>query len=172
MGKILIGISSCLLGNKVRYSGDHALDREILETLGPHCQWLPVCPEREYGLPAPREPMILQGDIYNNQLRTIFTGINHTSGLVKWSFSKLKILRDAGICGFIFKSKSPSCGLYDVKIYHDHKIIYNKGVGIFSRFFTLQQPEIPVIDEKALHDPAAREVFLAKAHAYKQLEAL
>ncbi|HSB31836.1 MAG TPA: DUF523 domain-containing protein, partial [Candidatus Sulfobium mesophilum] len=61
MDKIRLGISSCLLGEKVRYDGGHKLDHYITETLGRYVDWVPVCPEVEYGLPVPREAMHLSG---------------------------------------------------------------------------------------------------------------
>ncbi|MEJ2040706.1 MAG: DUF523 domain-containing protein, partial [Desulfosarcinaceae bacterium] len=73
--KINIGISSCLLGNKVRYDGGHKLDRYITDTLGQYMDFIPVCPEVECGLPVPREPMRLVGDPRNPRLVTVKTGV-------------------------------------------------------------------------------------------------
>ena len=110
MEKIRIGISSCLLGEKVRYDGGHRWDHYITDTLGRYFDWLPVCPEVEYGLPVPREAMRLTGDPDSPRLVTIFTGIDHTHGMIEWSESKLRELGNSNLCGFIFKSRSPSSG--------------------------------------------------------------
>jgi uncharacterized protein YbbK (DUF523 family) len=73
MEKVAIGISSCLLGNKVRYDGGHTLDHYVTETLGQYFDWVPVCPETEYGLPVPRESMRLQGSPASPRLVTVRT---------------------------------------------------------------------------------------------------
>ena len=81
MEKITVGISTCLLGKKVRYNGGHKHDRYITDTLGQFFDYVPVCPEVEYGLPVPREPMHLGDDLENPRLLTIHTGIDHTEGM-------------------------------------------------------------------------------------------
>ena len=73
MNKIKLGISSCLLGNPVRYDGGHKLDRFLTDTLGRYVDWLPVCPEVECGLPVPREAMRLVGDPEDPRLVTFRT---------------------------------------------------------------------------------------------------
>ncbi|HQI57074.1 MAG TPA: DUF523 domain-containing protein, partial [Syntrophorhabdaceae bacterium] len=74
MEKIRIGISRCLLGDKVRYDGGHKHDRYITDILGRYFEWIPVCPEVEYGLPVPREAMRLVGNPDSPRLLTIQTG--------------------------------------------------------------------------------------------------
>jgi uncharacterized protein YbbK (DUF523 family) len=90
MQKIKIGISSCLLGEKVRYDGGHRLDRYITDTLGHYFEWVAVCPEVEYGLPVPRESMHLIGDPVSPRIVTIRTGVDHTEGMKKWAADKFR----------------------------------------------------------------------------------
>jgi uncharacterized protein YbbK (DUF523 family) len=90
--KIRIGISSCLLGEKVRYDGGHKLDHYLVDTLGQYVQWVPVCPEVEYGLHVPREAMHLLGSPESPRLVTRKTGVDHTDGMKKWAGEKLKKL--------------------------------------------------------------------------------
>ena len=87
--KIPIGISSCLLGEKVRYDGGHKLDLFIADTLGQYFEWVPVCPEFEYGLPVPREPLHLVGSLASPRLITIKTGIDHTEKMLQWAAKRL-----------------------------------------------------------------------------------
>src|SRR4030042_3743821 len=117
MEKIKIGISACLLGEKVRYDGGHSLDRYITDTLGRYFEWVPVCPEVEYGLPVPREAMHLIGEPASPRLVTVRTGIDHTEGMTKWAADKLSRLEKEDLRGFIFKSKSPSSGISGIKVY-------------------------------------------------------
>lgn len=115
MQKIKIGISTCLLGEKVRYDGGHKLDRYITDTLGNYFEWVPACPGVEYGLPVPRESMHLIGDPASPRLVTVRTGIDHTEGMKKWAEDKLRQLEKEDLCGFIFKGKSSSSGIGGIK---------------------------------------------------------
>jgi len=168
MEKIKIGISSCLLGEKVRYDAGHQLDRYITDTLGQYFEWVPVCPEVEYGLPVPREPMRLVGDPNSPRLRTIRTGVDHTEGMLKWTEKKLKKLKKEELCGFIFKSRSPSSGIGGVKVYTPSGMPSQRGVGLFGGSFTKKFPIIPVIDDGMLHDPGLRENFIERVFVYKR----
>jgi uncharacterized protein YbgA (DUF1722 family)/uncharacterized protein YbbK (DUF523 family) len=168
MEKIKIGISSCLLGEKVRYDAGHQLDRYITDTLGQYFEWVPVCPEVEYGLPVPREPMRLVGDPDCPRLLTIRTGIDHTEGMLKWAEQKLNELEKEELCGFIFKSRSPSSGSGGVKVYTPSGMPSQRGVGLFGRAFMNQFPVLPVIDDGRLHDPGLRENFIERVFIYKR----
>lgn len=168
MEKIKIGISSCLLGKNVRYDGGHKLDRYITDTLGKYFEWLPVCPEVEYGLPIPRESMRLIGDPESPRLISIKTGIDHTDGMLKWAESKLKEIDKEDLCGFIFKSRSPSSGIGGVTVYTHAGMPNRKGSGIFGGAFIRKFPLLPVIDEGRLHDPALRENFIERVFVFKK----
>jgi uncharacterized protein YbgA (DUF1722 family)/uncharacterized protein YbbK (DUF523 family) len=168
MQKITIGISSCLLGNNVRYDGGHKWDRYVTDTLGVYFEWIPVCPEVEYGLPIPREAMHLVGDPAAPRLVTIRTGIDHTDGMLKWADKKLKDLEHEELCGFIFKSKSPSSGISGIKVYTPSGIPSHKGTGIFGGAFMRHFPLIPVIDDGRLHDPQLRENFIERVFVYRR----
>jgi uncharacterized protein YbgA (DUF1722 family)/uncharacterized protein YbbK (DUF523 family) len=168
MEKIKIGVSSCLLGEKVRYDAGHKLDRYITDTLGRYFEWEPVCPEVEYGLPVPREPMRLVGDPDSPRLITIRTGIDHTEGMLKWAEKKLGELEKEELCGFIFKSRSPSSGIEGVKVYTPSGMPSHRGVGIFGGAFMQKFPATPVIDDGRLHDPSLRENFIERVFVYRR----
>jgi uncharacterized protein YbgA (DUF1722 family)/uncharacterized protein YbbK (DUF523 family) len=166
MEKIRIGISSCLVGEKVRYDGGHRCDRYVTDTLGQYFTWLNICPEVEYGLPVPREAMHLAGNPLSPRIVTIRTGIDHTEGMQQWTENRLRELEHEDLCGFIFKSKSPSSGMAGVKIYSPDGIMVGKGAGIFGGAFIEHFPHIPVIDEGRLHDPFLRENFIERVFVY------
>jgi len=168
MEKIKIGVSSCLLGEKVRYDAGHKLDRYITDTLGLYFEWEPVCPEVEYGLPIPREPMRLVGDPNSPRLKTIRTGVDHTEGMLKWAEKRLGELEKKELCGFIFKSRSPSSGMEGVKVYTVSGMPSQRGVGIFGRAFKQKFPVTPVIDDGRLHDPGLRENFIERVFVYSR----
>ncbi len=168
MEKIKLGISSCLLGNNVRYDGGHKRERYITDTLGIYFDWFAVCPEVEFGLSVPREAMRLVGDPSYPSLVTIRTGIDHTEGMLKWAGKKMKELEREELCGFIFKSKSPSSGIGGVKVYTPSGMPRQGGAGIFGGAFMRYFPLIPVIDEGRLHDPKFRENFIERVFVYRR----
>jgi uncharacterized protein YbbK (DUF523 family) len=168
MQKIKIGISTCLLGEKVRHDGGHKLDRYITDTLGLYFEWVPVCPEVEYGLPVPRESMHLIGEPTSPRIVTVKTGVDHTEGMKKWAGNKLIQLEKEDLCGFIFKSKSPSSGIGGVKVYTSSGKLSNRGAGIFGGAFMRYFPLIPVIDDGRLHNPNLRENFLEQVLIYSR----
>ena len=167
--KIRIGISSCLIGNKVRYDGSHKRDRYIVDTLGRFFEWVSVCPEVEYGLPVPREAMRLERNPGSPRIVTISTGIDHTEGMLRWARKKLKDIESDNLCGFIFKSRSPSSGIRGVKVYANSKLLNRRGIGIFGAAFIEHFPLMPVIDDDMLHDPRLRKKFMERVLVYFQL---
>jgi uncharacterized protein YbbK (DUF523 family) len=164
-----IGISSCLLGEKVRYDGGHRHNRYITDSLGKYFAWTPVCPEVEYGLGIPREALYLVGDPAKPRLVTISTGIDHTDEMMKWVEKKLAELEKEDLCGFIFKSKSPSSAIRGVTIISPSGMECGEGAGIFGGAFIKHFSLIPVIDDEQLGDPLLRKNFLEKVFACKTL---
>ncbi len=158
--KVRIGISTCLLGEPVRWNGGHSRDRFITDTLGQYFEWVPVCPEVECGLPVPRETLRQVGDPENPRLVTTKTGVDHTERMLEWAAKRVRQLEEEGLCGFIFKSKSPSSGMERVKVYNAKGHPENKGVGMFARAFMNHFPLVPVEEDGRLHDPRLRENFI------------
>ena len=168
MEKIRLGISSCLLGEKVRYDGGHKLDHFLKDTLGRYVDWVPVCPEVEYGLPVPREAMHLVKTEEGPRLMTSRTGIDHTDGMKKWAAERIGTLDKQDLCGFIFKSRSPSSGMRGVKIYNTSGIPSNTGVGVFAEAFIEHFPFMPVEDDGRLQNPALRENFIERVFVFRR----
>ena len=166
--KIRIGISECLLGHEVRYDGGHKHDRFLTDTLGRYVEYVPVCPEVEYGLSVPREAMRLEGDPRNPRLVTIRSRVDHTDGMLAYSNRRAAALESEDLCGFIFKSKSPSSGMERVKVYTGGGMPVNKGVGLFAGVFMSRFPLVPVEEEGRLHDPVLRENFIERIFAMKR----
>jgi uncharacterized protein YbgA (DUF1722 family)/uncharacterized protein YbbK (DUF523 family) len=166
--KILLGISACLLGENVRYDGGHKRDRFIIDTLGQFVEFVPVCPEVECGLPVPRESMHLAGTPESPRLVTGRTKIDHTERMVNWAIKRVRELEKEDLCGFIFKSNSPSSGMERVKIYNEHGMAQKTGVGMFARAFMDHFPLIPVEEDGRLHDIKLRENFIERIFALKR----
>ena len=157
---IKIGISSCLLGNKVRYDGGHSHDRFLTQTLGLFAEYVPVCPEVECGMPTPREAVRLVGPAENPRLVTQKTAVDKTDQMKVWIKGRLKELTKEDLCGFIFRSKSPSSGLYRIRVYGDDGKVRKNGTGLFAKAFTKAFPRIPVEEAGRLNDPKLRENFI------------
>jgi len=164
MEKIRLGISACLLGQPVRFDGGHKLDRFITDTLGKYVEFVPVCPEVECGLGAPREAMRLVGDPAAPRLMTVRTKVDLTDRMAAWAEKRVQELEQEDLCGFIFKSKSPSSGMERVRVYSDppQGSPSTRGVGWFARAFMEHFPLLPVEDEGRLHDPVLRENFIER----------
>jgi uncharacterized protein YbgA (DUF1722 family)/uncharacterized protein YbbK (DUF523 family) len=167
-GKIRLGISSCLLGGKVRYDGGHKLDHFLRDTLGNYVDWVPVCPEVEMGLSVPRETMRLIGTPEAPRLKTIRTGKDYTDRMLKWAIKRLDEIEKEDLCGFVFKSRSPSSGMKAVKVYDESGVPRNKGTGIFAGAFIERFPLLPVEDEGRLNDPVLRENFIERIFVYRR----
>ncbi len=171
--KIRLGISSCLLGNKVRYDGQHKYDNWLVEELGKYVDYVPVCPEVECGLSVPREAMHLVGNPENPRLVTIKTGKNLTHQMLSFCEKKVRELGNEKLCGFVFKSRSPSSGMERVKVYpENHGIAEKKGIGIFANQFMKAFPYLPVEEEGRLQDPILRENFIERIFIMKRWQNL
>ena len=166
--RIRVGISTCLLGQPVRYDGGHQGDRYLVDTLGRYMEYVPVCPEVECGLGTPREAMRLVGTPDNPRLVTRKTGVDHTQKMIRWAKKRVKTLEKENLCGFIFKSKSPSSGMSRVKVYNDQGMPAQTGVGMFARAFIDHFPLIPVEEDGRLHDPLIRENFIERVFTLKR----
>lgn len=157
-----IGISTCLLGENVRYDGGHKLDRYLRDVLGMYVEFVPVCPEVECGMTIPREALdlvFMDGTVH---LTTKQTKKDMTPQMNKGMNKKIAELSGLPLCGFIFKSKSPSCGLFKVKVYKENGGVYKNGVGIFAKGLTDRFPLLPVEEEGRLHDGRLRENFIER----------
>jgi uncharacterized protein YbbK (DUF523 family)/uncharacterized protein YbgA (DUF1722 family) len=157
-----IGISSCLLGKRLRYDGAHALDPYLRRTFSRHVEWIPVCPETECGLGVPREPMNLRGESSAPRLVTVSTGKDLTERMRRWSEKRLRELEGERLCGFLFKSGSPSCGLRGVKVRGWKGGLLTRGSGVFSKAVARRFPLLPMGDELSMRDSVTREAFIER----------
>jgi len=166
--KIRIGVSACLLGQPVRFDGSHKHDRYLTNTLGEYLDFVPVCPEVESGFSIPRETLRLVGDPEAPRLVTSRTNIDHTDRMLGWAEKRVRELEKENLCGFVFKSDSPSSGLMRVKVYNPKGMAEKNGVGLLARAFTRHFPLLPVEEEGRLNDPVLRETFIEQIFTLKR----
>jgi uncharacterized protein YbgA (DUF1722 family)/uncharacterized protein YbbK (DUF523 family) len=169
---IRVGVSSCLLGETVRYDGGHKRDVYLREVLGRFVEWVPVCPELESGLGVPRPPMRLVRDGDSVRLVEIESGADHTRAVARWASGRLRSLRALALCGYVLKKDSPSCGMERVKVFGGAGLPRRDGVGIYARALRGAFPNLPVEEEGRLRDPDLRENFIERVFAYARLRAL
>jgi len=162
-----IGVSSCLLGEAVRYNGGHKRDAFLLDVLGPYVEWVAVCPEVEIGLGTPRPAIRLvrigQGDRDNIRLVTPETGADHTAAMRRWAERRVEELAAADLDGYVLKKGSPSCGMEQIELYPSEGGAPDKtGRGLFAAALLERLPHLPVEDEGRLNDPLVRESFISR----------
>ena len=169
---IRIGISACLLGEKVRFDGGHKRDTFLTETLGRFVEWVPVCPEVECGLGTPREAMRLVRVDQSVRLLTVKSGIDVTAQMDRFSRSRVPSLVGEDLSGFVLKKDSPSCGLERVKVYDRDGPPARRGRGLFAAALVDAFPHLPIEEEGRLADPGLRENFVERVFAHWRLRGL
>jgi FdhD protein len=166
-----VGISACLLGERVRYNGDHKRDAWVVDVLGPQVEWVPVCPEVEAGFGTPREPLTLARTGGRLAVVTNDTKRDLTDALRAYADRRVAELAGEALDGYVLKADSPSCGM-EVRLKADTTT--ERGVrlqpdqlarGLFADALMTRLPALPVIDEQALLDPDRRQAFLARVFA-------
>jgi uncharacterized protein YbbK (DUF523 family) len=137
--------------------------------LGPLVEWVKVCPEVEVGMGTPREPIHLVNEGSTIRLMTVTTGIDHTASMTAYAARKAHALAAEGLCGFILKAESPSCGPAGVKVHPDAAPATKTGIGVFAQALLARFPDLPIEDEQGLADAKRREHFLERVFAYHRL---
>jgi uncharacterized protein YbgA (DUF1722 family)/uncharacterized protein YbbK (DUF523 family) len=165
---IRILISACLLGEQVRYDGQHKRDPFLVETLGEYVEYVRVCPEVDCGLSVPREAMRLVGDAARPRLVGNRTGTDFTDRMERFAHARLDALAPLGLCGYICKKDSPSSGMERVKLYDENGVPKRAAAGVFTRMFMERFPLVPVEEEGRLHDPVLREMFVERVFCLKR----
>lgn len=164
-----IGISACLLGERVRYDGGHKRDPYIVETLGRFVEWVPVCPEVEMGLGTPRETLRLVRIGRDVRMVMPNTGADHTDTMRAYAARRVAALAKEPLHGYILKKDSPSCGMERVRVFDAKGVPAKSGRGLFAEVLLRDIPNLPVEEEGRLTDPRLRENFIERVFAYHRL---
>jgi len=172
LSPIRIGVSSCLLGEEVRFDGGHKRDRYIVGTLDAYFEWVPVCPEVEVGLGTPRETIRLIDHGDGERLETSKGGVDLTERMDRYSQQRARALTREGLSGYLLKKDSPSCGMERVKVHLPGRAPRKNGVGRFAAALLEAMPNLPVEEEGRLHDPILRENWIERVFAYHALQQL
>ena len=168
-----LGVSSCLLGQAVRYDGGHKRDPFCADVLGPFVEWVPVCPEVEVGMPVPRPAIRLTGRAAAPALEAERTGEDWTARMQAFAEARVAALSRLDLAGYVLKKDSPSCGMTRVRVHGPRGGAPSRdGVGAFARVLLARLPLLPVEEEGRLHDPLLRESFIERVFAYQRWKAL
>jgi len=167
-----LGVSSCLLGNPVRYDGGHRRDRFVADVLSRFVEWVPVCPEVEAGMGTPRPTLRLEREDTAVRLREVVSGNDHTGGMQRFAAKRVRALRRLDLCGYVLKESSPSCGMTRVEVYSEKGRPRREGRGLYAAALMEAYPNLPLEDEGRLNDPRLRESFIERIFAYRRLRSL
>lgn len=168
---VRIGISSCLLGAKVRFDGGHKKDDFLVHTFGRWVQWVPVCPEVEVGMGTPRESIRLVREGNDVRLLAPKSGRDWTDAMRSYAERRLGELEGHDLDGFVLKKDSPSCGMERVKVYGGG-MPTKSGRGVFAEALLARWPDLPVEEEGRLNDPRLRDNFVERVFAYRRVKDL
>lgn len=165
--KIRIAVSSCLLGNKVRFDGGHKHNHFVTQALGQHFELVAICPETAIGLPVPRPAIRLVGDAH--QPRAVGTHIKELDVSTQLrTFGRDTIRQLDDISGYVFKKGSPSCGLERVKLYSASGEVVGISRGLYAQTIIDHNPLLPCEEEGRLMDPGLRESFIERVLIYHE----
>jgi uncharacterized protein YbgA (DUF1722 family)/uncharacterized protein YbbK (DUF523 family) len=165
-GKPKVGISACLLGQKVRYDGGHKRDLFLTELFGKFVEWIPICPEIEVGMGVPRETVRLVGKLSHPRMIAEKSGTDWTEAMNRFAAKRLGDIAEKHLSGYVFKKNSPSCGMERVKVYNSKGMAERQGRGLFAAALMSQWPLLPVEEEGRLNDLKLRENFIERVFAY------
>jgi len=163
-----LGVSTCLLGESVRYDGAEKRDPVLLGAFGDHVEWVPVCPEVECGMTVPRDPMHLADDTDSPRLVTTATGEDQTERMQTWIRSRLNELAREDLWGFVLKSRSPSCGRCDVPVLDSTGAPAGETAGLFAAAVARRFPLLPVGDERSLREDSMWDNFIERLFCLKR----
>jgi len=169
---IRLGVSSCLLGRKVRFDGGHKRDRYLTDVIGDWVEWVMVCPEVEIGLGTPRPTIRLEGTSEHPRLVEPKSGDDFTDRMREYSVRRVDELKADNLDGYVLKRASPSCGMERVRVWSEKGMPDKKGVGIFAAELLERWPNLPVEEEGRLNDPVLRENFVERVfcrHRWRSL---
>jgi uncharacterized protein YbgA (DUF1722 family)/uncharacterized protein YbbK (DUF523 family) len=166
-----LGISACLLGQRVRYDGGHKHDCFLTETFGRFVEWIPVCPELEVGMGVPREAVRLVGSPQEPRMIAERSGMDWTDAMNSFAAKRIDDLAALNLSGYVLKKDSPSCGVERVRVYESKTQPARRGRGLFAAALMKKLPLLPVEEEGRLNDPSLRENFIERVFAYHRWRA-
>jgi uncharacterized protein YbgA (DUF1722 family)/uncharacterized protein YbbK (DUF523 family) len=163
---IQIGISACVIGEKVRYDGGHKNSAFCSDILRNFVSYVPVCPELAIGMGTPR-PAIRLMQSRAGEIRLVNnkdSSIDFTDKMLAFTEAKLPSLQQ--LSGYIVCAKSPSCGMERVRLVNEKGELQGKiATGLFTRQLMQKYPWLPIEEDGRLLDAELRENFITRVYA-------
>jgi len=160
--RLSLGVSSCLLGQEVRFDGGHTRNPFVVDQLGPWFDWVPVCPEVEVGMGIPRPTIRLEEHSNGVRLVAPSTGEDFTSRMTRFARQRVRELQKTDLDGYVLKKSSPSCGMERLRVYGNDGPVRRDGVGFFASALMEHWSALPIEEEGRLNDPRLRENFIER----------
>jgi uncharacterized protein YbgA (DUF1722 family)/uncharacterized protein YbbK (DUF523 family) len=161
-----LGISACLLGQRVRYDGGHKREHFLTDLFGKFVEWIPICSEVEVGMGVPRETVRLVGTPIHPRMIAEKSGKDWTQAMSRFAAQRVREIANQNLSGYVFKKNSPSCGMERVRVYNSKGMPERQGRGLFAAALINQCPLLPVEEEGRLKDLKLRENFIERVFAY------
>lgn len=174
---VRIGVSSCLLGDAVRYDGGHKRNAALERALGPWAQWVRVCPEVEAGMGVPRPPVRLEEQDGRVLMVNPASGRDHTEAMTRYARRRARALGDEELDGYVLKSGSPSCGLGSATVFRRDLnsrewTAATAGTGLFAVELRRACPDLPLAEERGLRSAEQASWFLDAVFARNRWRAM
>lgn len=163
--RVAVAVSACLFGDAVRYDGADKRHDVLRAALDLHVRWVPLCPEVLAGLGVPRPPIRLVEAEEGLRVREVASRVDRTPDLEPAITQILRTLEAEGARGFVFKARSPSCGVGDAAVFREGEVPVGVGDGLLAEAVRRWQPDLPIARECDLETPAACAAFLARVRA-------
>jgi uncharacterized protein YbbK (DUF523 family) len=162
-------VSSCLLGDTVRFDGGHKREACLCDELSRLFEFVSVCPEVELGMGVPRAPIRLESVRGEIRLVDPENHIDHTAAITRFASKRVRELEDMELCGYVLKKDSPSCGMQRVQVFPAEGEPRREGQGLFTVELQRRLPDLPIEEEDRLRDTALRQKFIERVLAYARL---
>lgn len=168
----VIFVSKCIEHEACRYDGSMIRD-PFVRRLTKYVQIVTECPECSIGLPVPREAIRIINDEGTEKLVYSKSGNDVSERMNKFAVGYVDDLKKKSLHGAILKSRSPSCGLKDVKVYKDigkSPPSGFKSIGFFGRVLLQECEGLAVEDEGRLSNYNIRDHFLTRIYTMASFE--
>lgn len=167
--KAKVGISSCVLGEKVRFDSGHKISNFVTKELSSYLEFISVCPEVGIGLSVPRPTIrLISNDERIALVETKDETKDYTDLMIDFSNAQVDRLNQESLCGYIVCAKSPTCGMERVKVYKN-KRADKEGVGMYTEILMRRMPWLPIEEDGRLNDPVLRENFISRIYSLQDL---
>ncbi|MGF1682479.1 YbgA family protein [Photobacterium minamisatsumaniensis] len=164
--EMLVGISACVIGEKVRFDGGHKQNRFVVDELSKYVKFKPVCPEVGIGMSIPRSAIRLQ-QVTEGDERLVDSKTQEIDYTTKMkTFAHKQISQFDELRGYVVCAKSPTCGMERVKLYVPNgNTVPGGSVGIYTKELMERMPWLPIEEDGRLQDPVLRENFVFRIFA-------